>query len=113
MKLIIQFPNPNRGKSYTSNKRRYTLWVNDVESIVVDQDSIRHGEFNVNTGDEIYVDKRFNYRNADSSFRYIVGAPTATLINQKGQEKTVLVDISDGFLFILDDLDFKMAMHVG
>ena len=66
----------------------------------------------VKEGDKIFIDKRFAYRNKDASFYYIVGDSTAELINQEGKKKNVYVNVSQGVLHILDDLDFKKAIHV-
>tara|TARA_R110000744_G_scaffold47930_3_gene105232 strand:+ start:388 stop:732 length:345 start_codon:yes stop_codon:yes gene_type:complete len=112
MKLTLIFPNVNRSKSYTSNHRRYTVWINSKQTFVIDQDSPRDGEVEVKEGDKIFIDKRFAYRNKDASFYYIVGDSTAELINQEGKKKNVYVNISQGVLHILDDLDFKKAIHV-
>lgn len=116
MKLELVFPNVNRNKSYTSNLRRFTVFVNSKQRFVIDQDSVLNGEIEVNEGDKIYIEKRFAYKNKDSHFYYIVGQNRAELVKgtlDYAKKKYVAVDISDGVLHVLDDNDFRKAVHVG
>ena len=113
MKLELVFPSPNRRKTYNSNMRRFTCWVNSKQVLTIDQDSTLNGVLDVEIGDKIFIDKRFAYRNKDASFYYIVGEPTAELINQQGKKKNVYTDANNsGVLFVLDDNDFKNAVNV-
>lgn len=112
MKLTLVFPDVNRNKSYKSKMRRYTLWINTIETFVIDQDSALDGEVEVELGDFLYVEKRFRYHNKDATFFYSVGNSFAQLINQDGKKKNVPVSIENGVLHILDDNDFKKARHI-
>lgn len=113
MELTLVFPDPNRRKSYKSNLRRFTVFKNSKQTFIIDQDSVLSGTIEVELGDKIFVDKRFAYHNKDATFYYIVGESTAELINQQGKKKNVYVDaMESGVLHILDDNDFKKAVHV-
>ena len=112
MEITLVFPNPNRRKSYNSALRQFTCFVNGKKTFVINQESVLNGTLEVKKGDKIFVDKRFAWNTKDASFYYIVGEPTAELINQQGKKKNVYVDIESGVLHILDDNDFKKAIHV-
>ena len=114
MKLVLVFPDLNRFKSYKSDKRKFNLYVNtDEQKYTIDMNSALNGEIDVKFGDNIFVEKRFGFsKKRDSSFYYKVGQDTAELTNQQGKKKNVPVNIDDGVLHILDDNDFKKAIHV-
>ena len=114
MKLTLVFPDLNRNKSYKSDKRKFNLFVNTNEQkFTITTDCPSDGNLDLKLGDNIYVEKRFGYsKSIDSSFYYKVGASTAELKNQNGEKKNVPVNITDGVLHILDDNDFKKALHI-
>ena len=112
MILTLVFPNPNRKKSYQSIMRKYHVFINGVSVFQVDQDSVLNGDITCKEGDKIFVKKLFAWNSLDASFYYKVGEKTAELINQQKEKKYVTVDIKDNVLFILDDIDFKKAIHI-
>ena len=114
MNLTLIFPDVNRKKTYNSPLRKYNVYLNSSPVFELNQDSAREGELNVKDGDKIYITKRFGYnKKVDSHFYYIVGQDRAELMNQDGKKKYVAVDVEDNMLFVLDDNDFKKAIHIG
>lgn len=106
IKLVLQFPDINRNKSYSAIERKYLVTVDGEPAGLVDMTTVPSLVLITRCRALVRIEKRFGDKSPDSITEYRVGENFMT-VQAFGKKKRVALDFTDNnLIYVKDDVDF-------